>query len=121
MSTPLGHRTYLGPKGKGNNSMFGKRMVAETVEGPIRKTRVTWRRLDCLNSRVHTVKTSGRVERLQPRLSFGCRSIGSGFGNGIAKGLDGNEPSQGLERGAYITLNNVHHDRKAGSPTGREP
>jgi hypothetical protein len=104
MSTPLGHRIYLGPKGMGDNSMFGKRMATEAVEGPIRETRVTWRRLDCLNPRVHTVKTSGRVERLQPRLSLGRRSIGIGFGNDIAKGLGGNEPPQGPERSAYITL-----------------
>ena len=56
MSTPLGHRIYLGPKGMGDNSMFGKRMVSEAVEGPIRKTRVTRRRLNCLNSRVHKSK-----------------------------------------------------------------
>jgi hypothetical protein len=104
MSAPLGHRIYLGPKGMGDNSMFGKRMVPEAVEGPIRETRVTRRRLDCLNPRVHAVRTSGRVERLQPRLSLGCRSIGIGFGNDIAKGLGGSEPPQGPERGAYITL-----------------
>jgi len=72
MSIPLGQRTYLRPKGMGNNSMFGKRMVPEAVKEPIRMTRVTRRRLDCLNPRVHTVKTSGRVERLQSRLSSGC-------------------------------------------------
>ena len=33
MSTPTGHRTYLGPKGKGENSMFGKRKVREAVYG----------------------------------------------------------------------------------------
>jgi hypothetical protein len=104
MSTPLGHQTYLGLKGMGDNSMFGKRMVPEAVEVPIRKTRVTWRRLNYLNPRDHTVKTSDRVERLQPRLSFGCRRLGIRFGKDIAEGLGGNEPPQGPERGAYITL-----------------
>src|SRR5713101_6532874 len=121
MSAPLGHQTYLGPKGMGDNSMFGKRMVLEAVEGPIRKTRVTRRRLNCLNSRVHTVKTSDRVGRLQPRLSFGCRRVGIGSGKDIAEGLRGNEPRQGPERGAYITLITSITYRKAGSPTGREP
>jgi hypothetical protein len=104
MSTPLGHRIYLGPKGMGDNSMFGKRMVPEAVEGPIRETRVTWRRLDCLNPRVHTVKTSGWAERLQPQLFFECwrREIGSS--NDIVEGMGGNESPQGPERGAYITL-----------------
>jgi group II intron reverse transcriptase/maturase len=101
--------------------MFEKRMAPEAVEGPIRQTRVIWRRLNCLNPRVHTVKTSGRVERLQPRLSFECWRQGIGSGNDIVEGLGGNESPQGPEQGAYITLTNVHHDRKAGSPTGHEP
>jgi hypothetical protein len=104
MSTPLGHRIYLGPKGMGDNSMFGKRMVSEAVEGPIRETRVTWRRLDCLNPRVHTVKTSGWAERLQPQLFFECRRVGIGSGNDIVEEMGGNESPQGPERGAYITL-----------------
>jgi hypothetical protein len=31
MSAPVGHRTHLGPKGKGESSMFGKRMDREAV------------------------------------------------------------------------------------------
>jgi hypothetical protein len=121
MSTPLGHRIYLGSKGMGDNSTFGKRMVPEAVEGPIRETRVTWRRLDCLNPRVHTVKTSGWAERLQPQLFFECwrREIGSS--NDIVEGMGGNESPQGPERGRLHHSENVHHDRKAGLPTGREP
>jgi len=32
MSIPMGRRTYLGPKGMGDKSMFGKRMSREAVE-----------------------------------------------------------------------------------------
>ncbi len=32
MSTPMGRRTCLGPKGMGDNSMFGKRMSREAVK-----------------------------------------------------------------------------------------
>jgi hypothetical protein len=104
MSAPLGHRIHLGPKGMGDNSMFGKRMVPEAVEGLIRETRVTRRRLNCLNSRVHTVKTSGWAERLQSQLFFECWRRGIGSSNDIVEGLGGNESPQGPERGAYITL-----------------
>ena len=104
MSIPLGHRIYLEPKGTGNNSMLGKRMVPEAVEGPIRETRVTWRMLDCLNPRVHTVKTSGWAERLQSQLFFERRKREIGSGNDIVEGMGGNESPQGPERGAYITL-----------------
>src|SRR4029453_2598068 len=112
MSTPLGHRIYLGPKGTGDNSMFGKRMAPEAVEGPIRETRVTWRRLDCLNPRVHTVKTAGWAERLQPQLSFEHWRGGIGSSNDIVEGMGGSESPQGPERGRLHHSDNVHHDRK---------
>jgi hypothetical protein len=103
MSTPLGHRIYLGPKGMGDNSMFGKRMALEAVEVPIRETRVTWRKLNCLNPRVHTAKTSGRVERLRPGV-LRILELMIKLRERHRRGLDGNEPSQGPERDAYITL-----------------
>jgi hypothetical protein len=120
MSTPLGHRIYLGPKGMGDNSMFGKRMAPEAVEVPIRETRVIRRRLNCLNPRVHTAKTSGRVERLRPGV-LRILELKNKLRKRHRRGLDGNEPSQGPERGAYLTLTPSITDRKAGLPTGREP
>jgi hypothetical protein len=46
----LGHPAYPRPKGTGDQSMPEKRGQARSASRTLRKTRVTWSRLDCLKS-----------------------------------------------------------------------
>lgn len=105
MSSPLGHRTHFGPKGKEDNSMFGKRMRSEVVYGrdpqdPSNRVKATLPELQ----RPFSKQQGGRVARLQTPFGSRIPGRGSAPGKDIVAGQGRNERPQGLERSTYVTL-----------------
>jgi hypothetical protein len=105
MSMPLGHRTYLGPKGKGENSMFGKRMCSEAVYGhdPQDPSDMVKAELPELQ-RPFSKNSGGRVARLHTPLGLRIPGGGSAPGNDIVASQGRSERPQGLKRSTYVTL-----------------
>lgn len=105
MSMPLGHRTDLGPKGKGESSMFGKRMDSEAVYGfdpqdPSDRAKAALPELQ----RPFSKKQGGRVARLQTPTDSRLPGLRNAPWDDIVASQGGSEPPQGLERSAYVTL-----------------
>lgn len=100
MSTPMGRRTYLGPKGMGDNSMFGKRMNREAVKRLDPQDSSDMAKADLPESQgpVNQSSWSGRTA-VTPTVPT-IPELASSSGKDIAQGLGGSEPPQGSQRGA---------------------
>lgn len=105
MLMPLGYRTYLGLKRKGENSMFGKRVRPEAVYGrdpqnPGDKAKAVLLELQ----RPFSKCRGSRVARLHTPIVRRIQGPGAAPEKDIATGQGGSEPPQGLERSAYVAL-----------------
>ena len=125
---PLGHRTYLATKVKGDNSMFGKAGCRETInrharqdpDGTVKARPLEAKYPNCKCHNLDTMvdiqgsQTTGRdihpVQGDSPRRSpqHAPREMGC------------HRQPEGYEMATYTILN-VTHTRNAGLPTGREP
>jgi hypothetical protein len=81
------------------------------------KARVIWRRLDCLNSRTQRCSHIPRNHAWRGHRLTADYVIAAGP---LGRWADANEASQGTERSAYLTLEQLMPENM-GSPTGREP
>jgi hypothetical protein len=121
MSTPMGHRTYLGPKGKGESSMFGKRKMLEAVygidpQGPSDMAKATLLEPQDPMSKEHLAGYNG----CNPGCPLDTRVRKQVWQRTSLRDRVVVNHRKGLKR-APKSLYHIHHVRKAGSPKGREP
>jgi hypothetical protein len=126
---PLGHRTYLAAKAKGENSMFGKAEFGETIEPSVRRDPD-----GMVNARLREPKYPNRK---QPGLDKMVDIQGFQMRQGLSYWRDRGEVvvlAPNTLHGSWVSIRNlkgtnwaptavlnVTQARNAGLPTGREP
>jgi hypothetical protein len=121
---PLGHRTYLEPKGEGEISMFGKPRILEAIKRLARRDPGGMVKTTLTEPKYPTYKVIGPdMDGTRKMANVRCSQIPT---RGYLAGNmhQGSEETMSLPEGTNWAPKppyHITHVRNAGLPTGREP
>ena len=117
---PLGHRTYLAAKAKGDQSMFGKARCSETTKRYARRdpdgmVNAVLREPKCPYCKERRLGKVVDAQALPDHQYFAATGVNALHGSWVAI------RNRKDTNWAPTTVRNVKQARNAGLPTGREP